>query len=780
MSRAEVKTIDGCPSLIVDGEILVPMTFCSRAYGTDEYAKGLAVDSDMRLFFIEVDSGFNDPDSYLRMKEEIERILSYRSDALFILRMWTNPSQQWLNEHPEECTSFDKENNIDVYPDPVRAVHGLTGHRIHSVASDRWIKDLLPYIGNLIEKVDAEKFSGQIIGYFPCALHGEEWFVPREGVTEMGWDWSPAFKTFFGDWLKDKYKSNENLQKIWNNSQTSFENPWIIPVCERKLRDPNEQAQILQPGSRATLTADFGGFLDPSRSQAEIDLYHAFMDSVISAIRKVVHIIKKKTDGTKLVGTFYSGFGTQEYTLGGTVAPLTLLQELPELDIIASPFNYVDRCSGGGASFHRFPIKSVHLHNKLWFSEAEAPTWNTLPALAKYYHGDKYNDKQAVLNVLKRDFASVLSAGVQGWWFNNAPKTNIHGWELTPEDEWCKDKEVYSLFHKQQEISREYYSGTRASGAEVAFVYDEKSNWLCDGESIIDLLWFSESFEYPRVGLPTDRIFHADLDNPETPVYKVLVFLNCFSLSDTERSVIQNYLRRTGALAVWGWANGLINPDDKIPLSTEHMESLTGFRFTAEEGARPLEFTIDRDAHKITGDIHSQTRFGKFRRPVMSGGLAIGGRHLCGRAVPLDASLGHPVFSVGEDQNTTILGRYLYNDKPAFAIRECDGYQSVYYGAKILNSPLLREIVRFAGVHIWTESDDIFYVSKRFFTIHATEESPIIPYHKDEAKKPEDAMKKITLPRKGKVIDCYSNEIITENSDTIYLDMQNGETRNFF
>ncbi len=782
MSIAKIKSISGIPTLTVDDEVIAPMAFCSRYYGTDDYAKGLAVDADIRLFFIEVDSGFNDPDSYALMKEQIERILRYRSDALFILRITVNPSQKWLDEHPQECVAFNYEGNIDVYPEQVRAVHGLTGHRIHSPASEQWIIDLKPYLEHFIDRVDSENFSNQVIGYFPCALHGEEWFIPREGIEDLGWDWSKPFRSFFGNWLKRKYQTNERLQKAWRNTQTSFDNPWIVPVSQRKLRDKLESAKIIQAGSREVITADFGGFLDPSKSQAEIDLYHAFMDSIISAIRAVTLIIKNKTDNKKLVGTFYSGFGTQHYTLGGTVAPLSLLQQASELDIIAAPFNYVDRCAGGGASFHRFPIKSVHLHNKLWFSEVEAPTWLTRKELAKYYHGDKYNDKEAVLNVFKRDFASVLSAGVYGWWFNNEPKTYVPGWKFTTNAEWCKDKEIYALFRKQQEISRKYYTGSRDSGAEVAFVYDEKSNWLCDGESVIDLLWFAETFEYPRVGMPIDRIFHADLTRSDIPAYKMLVFLNCFSLTDTERKVIRDYLTKTGAMAVWSWGNGLINLDNPTPLHIKHMEELTGFSFTAEERPRPLDFTVDRNAHKITANIHSQLRFGKFRRPVMSGGLLIGGRHRLGRAVPLDASLGNPVFWVNNDndKDVTILGRFLFNDKPAFAIKKCKGYYSVYYGAKVINSPILRELAKFAGVHIWTESDDIFYVSKRFFSIHATEECPLIPYHKDEALKPKDAMKKIVLPRKAKVVDCYTEEIITENGDTVYLDMNNGETRSFF
>lgn len=779
MAVGIVEIIDGRPTLVVDGEVIPPMGICCRAYGSDEYTRGLAVDSDIKLFFVEVDSGFNDPESYDRMKKEITNILHFRPDALFMLRTWVNPSDEWLQNHTDECVSFDREDNVDVYPKAVRAVHGVRSHRIHSVASEKWMEDLEPHLENLIDRVDEEPFSERVIGYYPCALHGEEWFVPREDIMSLGWDWSPAFKTFYSSWLTQKYGNNQTLREAWKMPDVTLENPSILPVDQRKLRDTHETAKVIQPGSRMMLKGDFGSFLDPSISRAEIDLYNAFMDAVIKTICRVGRMVKEATGWKKLVGTFYSGFGTQEYTLGGTVAPLTVMQNSPDIDILAAPFNYVDRCSGGGASFHRIPIKSLHLHKKLWFTEAEVPSWRALPSLAQYYHGDKHDDVFAVLNIFKRDFASVLAADVQGWWFNNAPKTHIPGeWEQTPEDEWCNDQRIFSIFRQNQKIAREYYEMQRVQVAEAAFIYDEKSNWLCDGESIIDLLWFSETFEYPRCGFPTERLFHADLNNPDVPNYKLLVFVNCFSLDDKERKVIDDYLQRSGAVAVWLWGSGFVNPDRDPSLNLEHMREITGFEFSAETSGRLLDFSVLRDSHEIVSDIHSQFRFGRFRRPVMSGGLAIGGRHVSGRVVPLDATLGNPLFYINENEETTVMGRFLANDKPALAINKKG--KSIYYGAKILNAPILREIAKFAGVHVWSESDDIMYVGGSFLSIHASQASMEDPYHPDEALKNESALKKIVLPKLGRVVDCYSGATIVENDDTILLSMKAGETRSFF
>ena len=778
MNRGTVENINGRPTLVVDGEVIPPMSVCCRAYGEDNYIKGLAVDSAVRLFFVEVDSGFNDPSAYDRMKREIGTILKHRPDALFFLRLWVNPSNEWLLANPDECVAFDAPGNIDVYPKPVRAVHGVTVHRIHSIASRKWLDDLRPYLQSLMKRVDEESFSDSIIGYFPCALHGEEWFVPREDILEKGWDWSPAFKNFYSHWLEKKYGTDSVLRSAWGRENVTLADPWIVPVAERKLFDIAEEAAVVRPGSRAGIQGDFGSFLDPAVSCAEIDLYHAFMAATIESIRGICGMVKDASDGA-LVGTFYSGFGTQEYTLGGTVAPYTMLSESPEVDILAAPFNYVDRCSGGGASFHRIPTKSLHLHGKLWFTEAESPSWKTTPELAQYYHGDKHSDEFAVLNILKRDFASILAANVQGWWFNNAPKTHIPGaWTQRAEDQWCDDPKIFSLFAKCQKIAAKHYEREIANVAETAFVYDEKSNWCCDGETAIDLLWFSETFEYSRCGFPTDRIFHQDLANPTTPTYKLLVFVNCFSLTNSERQVISDYLRHSGAVALWLWGNGLINPDSTGRVDLDEMSALTGFDFSYEMKERPMAFTVSRDSHELVKDIHSRFRFGNFRRPVMSGGLAIGGRHVLGRTVPLDASLGNPLLTVTPIPDVTIMGRFLANDAGAFAIT-ADG-RSIYHGAKILNAPLLTRIAEFAGVHIWSKNDDVFYCDGGFFSIHASEASNDTPYHIDEALKDDDALKKIFLPHVSNVVDCYTDETVCENDDKFSISMKAGETKSYY
>ena len=780
VSMATVRRVNGRVTLFVDGEPLPPMGVCCRAYCSEEYVEGLAAGAEIRLFFIETDSGFNDPASYERTRREIRSILRHRADALFMLRCWVNPSNDWLMRHPDECVSFDRPGNVDAYPDPVRAVHGVKTRRIQSPASKKWLADLEPYVRRLVDTVNAEPFADRVIGYFPCALHGEEWFVPREGIMDLGWDWSPAFKRFYAEWLRGRYGDEETLRDAWRMPDVSLEDPWIVPVARRKLFVRAEEAEILRPGSRSSNEGDVGQFLDPAASQPEIDLYHAFMDCTIGAISTVAEMFKRIAGNDKLLGTFYSGFGTQDYKLGGTVAPYSMMTSSAPIDLLAAPFNYVDRCSGGGASFHRIPVTSLHLHGKLWFTEVECPSWKTKPALARYYHGDKWDDTFAVLNVLKRDFAAVLAADVQGWWFNNAPKTHIPGeWECTDQDCWCNDPAIFSLLRRNQDIAAEHYRRRRVSRPEAAFVYDEASNWSCDEETIIDLLWFSETFETSRCGFPVDRLFHRDLSHPETRRdYKLLVFVNCFSLDNADRAAIAAYLEESGAVALWLWGNGFINPDVHPSVDPAHMSALTGFDFQVETRARPLDFTILRNAHTITRDIHSCFRFGSFRRPVMSGGLAIGGRHIPGRAAPLDATLGNPLFAVKESDGCTILGRFLCNDGAALAITQ-DG-KSIYHGAKILNAPLLAEIASFAGVHIWSRTDDVMVFGGGFFSIHASEASRDDPYHPDESLPDLDARKRIMLPHPSRIVDCYSGETVVADGMTLLLSMKAGETRSFF
>ena len=107
--------------------------------------------------------------------------------------------------------------------------------------------------------------------------------------------------------------------------------------------------------------------------------------------------------------------------------------------------------------------------------------------------------------------------------------------------------------------------------------------------------------------------------------------------------------------------------------------------------------------------------------------------------------------------------RYSGNNLPAVAMKKCDGYTSIYYGAKVLQADFVREIAKFAGVHIYSESDDVLYVGNGLLTIHASTTN----------------IKTIHLPKEYKIIEAYSGADYGYTNN-IEIKLKLGQTVSFY
>ena len=73
-----------------------------------------------------------------------------------------------------------------------------------------------------------------------------------------------------------------------------------------------------------------------------------------------------------------------------------------------------------------------------------------------------------------------------------------------------------------------------------------------------------------------------------------------------------------------------------------------------------------------------------------------------------------------DDPGAHILGTYCELGLPAYAIREMDGWTSVYCAPQILRSELIASLAQYAGCHLYNTQDDVIYANANFVTIHAS------------------------------------------------------------
>ncbi|MDD5598635.1 MAG: hypothetical protein PHV82_11875, partial [Victivallaceae bacterium] len=176
-------------------------------------------------------------------------------------------------------------------------------------------------------------------------------------------------------------------------------------------------------------------------------------------------------------------------------------------------------------------------------------------------------------------------------------------------------------------------------------------------------------------------------------------------------------------------------------LSLANMESLTGIKFDCLKTRCGMDMKITNYSHPLTRKLAPNCTFGSHTRLITT--------DACGatpekprRLKPLAA---RPQFFVN-DKETTTLARFLDSGKPGYAVKKFPGWTSVYVGSACIPANVLREIARFAGVHLYLENNEIVYHNRSFLAVHTNT----------------GAERTIKLPSRSDVYDLFENKLIAE------------------
>ena len=313
---------------------------------------------------------------------------------------------------------------------------------------------------------------------------------------------------------------------------------------------------------------------------------------------------------------------------------------------------------------------------------------------------------------------------VQAWWFDQL----IGG-------ERYKFPEAYDLFAKQQKIAKDAYTLNRKKNSEIALIFDEESMQAVSFQTIRDGVELFRNYEMARIGAPVDQYYHNDLSHPDMPDYKLYVFINVFLLTEQEREEIQAKLAKNHAVAVWLYAPGLIDPSAEKKISAEHIQALTGFETQIINDKFDAVFRWNGENHAISQRLDKRALYGNFdrKRRMM----------LLSSNDPIqywDVYLYPLIYSIDKDASN--LGYFLTSGYPAVSVKETNGFTSIFYGSKFINSDIVREIARFAGCHIYNDEDEVLYANQNYVTFHASSTGkktlrfpkPVSPYEVYEEK----------------------------------------------
>lgn len=710
----------------------------------DEYFKGLG-EGGIKLYYVTCDTEWGVSGTEKNFAEECTRLFAAVPDAYVMVRIGLHPPVSFTEENPNECFTYDDGSSPSV------VLGNETFRRkyphLYSEASAVWREQAKNALLETCARFDALPFADRIVGYFFAAGGTSEWYylLNLENGERYG-DFSAAFKREYSAYLKDKYKTESALKSAWRDETASFKNPAIPSLEERFFAKKfdmgywrEDEASVENLTSVRTNGTNVGSFLNVDEHMRVFDFYRAWHIATAKSQIYFAKAIKEKYRGEKLTGAFYGSYGCTDFFDGSTAAGVLEILDSNALDFLAAPGVYVNRQLGGFTG-QREMADSFALRNKLFIVEEDCRTHLEVPHFRAMFD---YYDIDDTYNVLKRDFGRNLCENLPAWWYDHY----VGGARY-------KHEEIYKLFARQTKIAVEALAlPNRGKGNEIAFIYDEESIHAVSNQTTKELVEYFRNYEIARIGAGADQYFHNDLQNPLMPDYKLYVFFNTLFLSGQERAAIHAKLKKNNATALWVYASGAIDPDARVRLSCENASACTGIRLKMLTEKHHTKYRVRESDCGIFRRLDKRRIFGVNDRPYASNILVV---------VKDITTFAAPLF-YAEDENAENVAYFLTNGLPAVTVKECDGFRSVFCGSKILNAEIVRETARFAGCHIWCESEDVLYASDHYLCIHASS----------------NGKKELIFKTPCSPYEVYEEKYYGENIFRLQIDMQKGQTLTF-
>lgn len=772
MPKARVESYNGSPAIMIDGKPYPPMFATIRTNNRDhmiidsEYYKNLGK-SGIKIYFLICDTEWLKPGAYDLFCEEAEILLREVPDAYIMLRIGMHPPVKWCSENPDETLTYSDgtKKPAHLYTESYEAEYP---DGIYSFCSEKWRKDASKALIDTLEKIKASPYGDRIIGCFFAAGGTSEWYyiTPTEYTKKSsycdsgGWiqtrdtdydniyaDLSPAFKKEFSKYLKEKYKTDENLQKAWKDSDVTISEP-KIPDCDARyfiygvdydLKYPQSTYANVGAPQMPENGTNIGQFLDFDKRRDVFDFFRALH---IGTANSVIHFgnVVKNYSKDMLTGAFYGSAGSTKFFGFSQVGAVDKILNSGVVDFLASPGVYENR-QPGGFTGQRQNFDSFRLKNTMFIVEDDVRTHMENHANRSNFELYTFED---TANVMKREFGRNVCQDTQSWWFDQI----IGGGRY-------KHEKIYDLIEKQQKIAKESYEFDRRKNSEIALICDEESYHVISDEATQQLMEIFRNYDADLVGAPCDRYLHNDMENPLMPDYKLYVFMNVLYLTDEEREAIKKKLSKNHATALFMYASGIINPDKEASFDAKNVEDLTGIKTKRLDGVFSGKFKVSGE-HPIAKALKDDEFYGAFKRKMQ---YNVSGYN--GKVRDIQSNLLPLIYA--EDEESETVANFPDSQKAAISVKDNGDFISVYCGSKYADSDVVRAVARFAGCHIYTDTNDVLYANKNYITIHAAS----------------GGEKVITLPEERSAFEVYEEKYYSNNSKEIKLTLKKGETKMF-
>lgn len=505
--RAEIKVLQGLPTLHINGRPFPPFAYMSYLGETRFYRE--AAESGIHLYCFPAylgDRGIN-PNSgigpfraaiwrgenrydYSSIEDDFEKILKADSQAEVIIRICLDVPQWWEEKYPQEAALRSDGTAVR-----------------QCFSSELWRQQAGEALRNCIRWLLTSTYAEHLAGIHVAAGFTEEWFYHFSGNFSDG---SPRRISSFRRWLRNQYQNNlASLRKAWCNDEITFEE--VVP------------ADISGADRRKV-------WRTPEKDRAVLDTLRFHTETMADNVAYFCRIVKESSDRSLLAGAFYGYhfFVTDPRRGHGALAKLL---ECPDLDYLSSP-NVYRRVMG-----EDWPpmaaVQSVQLHGKLWMAENDTRTSLTTllkdraPEIcpagqyeSKVWQGPP--DIESSTAFLWKNAARMLSYGYGGWWFDM--------W-----GGWFSDPALLHVLETTVELYNRYPpDDPHEMACQVCVLTDEELQFLDGSFGALTEKILSNRYALGKTGTPYHLYLRSDFNRIPAAGYKVIWLLGLPDLTEAE------------------------------------------------------------------------------------------------------------------------------------------------------------------------------------------------------------------------------------------------------
>ena len=562
--KGEIRQLNGRSVAYIDGEprdmIESLWSYNGRASGEKAYARepvarfaSVGVKGNMLILAPYAYLGANSFDVDGMMKEvelALTKILTENPDAIIDIQFFLFTSEEWNAQHQDELIKLDNGKTT--------LAHAFKKMLMPSYASQAWRKTMRDVIITSVKAMRNSRFADRMASFRVLYANCGEW--NHWGYHEQAFvDFSVPMQRAFGEWLKNKYGTVENLRTAWQRNNVNFDSTDLVPTREQRL--------VGQGAFRLG---------DQASTVPSADYYAFFSEYTVDTILHFTGAVKDASDNRLLAGSYYGYYFSHYYAVpyhfqdSGNYA-LRKLVESERIDFCGSPNPYYQRIN---IFWTNCIAGTFALHNKLFVREGDMRT--EFSDVKPHPHYGVPEKKTETPELMKRDFAGSIERGL-----------NFYIYDFIAD--WYRDPDLVTLIGRLCNLDRAMKKlQLPPRPSEVAIIYSEETIPFCSTATGDRVLRDFSGEELNRMGVPVDLFLLTDLPKIDFSRYKVVIFPNTFYISDQAMADIKKYVAGNNRTLVFLSAPGIVNAQGK-PDPTRALE-LTGIGI--ELNPEPLKGTL--------------------------------------------------------------------------------------------------------------------------------------------------------------------------------------------